>query len=246
MRLLNIALRRETLAPVLALSFASGCCVLMVTARVAWTANYRYIALVWNLLLAWIPLVLALLAEEKFQAGAGRDWRFGGLAAVWLLFFPNAPYIFTDLIHLNGYFAAHFWVDLTLILCCALTGFVSGFVSLFLMQGMVRKTFGSPASWLFIAGVAVLSSFGVCLGRFMRFNSWDVLFKPMTLCHHLGGWIADPFAQKFSLAFAAIFAAFTFIAYLMLYALTHLQHSQPSVAAAAVAPLGRPFDVLPS
>ena len=211
--------------PVLAMSFASGVCVLLVAARVAWTTNYRYIFLVWNLMLAWLPLLFALLAEEQFQVRAGRTWRFAGLAAAWLLFFPNAPYIFTDLIHLTGYFSTHFWVDLTSILCCALTGFMLGFVSLFMMQGLVRQRFGALVGWGFIAAVAGLSSFGVCLGRFMRFNSWDILCKPLKLYHHLGGWLTDPWGQKFSLGFAGLFAAFIFITYLMLYALTHLDRA---------------------
>jgi uncharacterized membrane protein len=238
MRLLRIALKRETAAPMLALSFASAVCLVMVAARVAWTSNYRYCFLAWNLFLAWLPLVFALLAQERFQTGAVRDWRFRFLATAWLLFFPNAPYIFTDLFHLTTNFRTHFWVDLTLILCCALTGFVLGFVSLFVMQGMVKRVFGGLASWLFIAGVAALSSFGVCLGRFMRFNSWDILFKPVKLYQGIGIWVADPLAHPMTFGFAALFAAFVFIAYLMLYALTQLQHAQPAVAGTATKPFG--------
>ena len=236
------------MAPMLALSFATGVCALLVATRVAWTGNYRYLFLGWNLFLAWVPVFLALLAQERFQADAveGRSWHFAALAGVWLLFFPNAPYIFTDLIHLTGYFSAHFWVDMTLILCCALTGFVLGFVSLFVMHGLVKRRLGSLAGWAFVAGVAVVSSFGVCLGRFMRFNSWDVLFQPIKLYHHIGGWFTDPVGQRLSLGFGALFAAFTFIAYLMLYALTHLQHYQPAVAGAKPDLLRPPFEPLPS
>ncbi len=227
MRLLKIAFRRETAIPVLALSFASAACVALVVARIITTGNLRYSFLVWNLFLAWLPLLFALLACENYQTASARNWRFASLAGAWLLFFPNAPYIFTDLIHLTTRYYGHFWVDLTLVLLCALTGLVLGFVSLYLMQTVVERMLGRPASWLFIAVVAALSGFGIYLGRFLRFNSWDVLFRPAQLYRGIGNWVADPLADVSSLAFTLLFATFVFFAYLMLYALTHLRPAQP-------------------
>src|SRR5262245_49330326 len=112
MKLLRIALKRETALPVMALVFSSAASVALVGARIIWTGNPRYALLVWNLFLAWLPLVFAMLACDRYQDESRRSWGFLGLATSWLLFFPNAPYIFTDLIHLNGYFYPHFWVDL--------------------------------------------------------------------------------------------------------------------------------------
>src|SRR5215467_12232490 len=157
MRLLKLALQRETAIPMLALIFASAASVILIAARIVWTKDLRYAAFIWNLFLAWLPLVFALLACEKYQTTSGRSWHFLGLVGTWLLFFPNAPYIFTDLIHLTGTFYRHFWVDLVLILLCAMTGLVLGFVSLFLMQSVVTRLLGRAASWLFIAVVAGLS-----------------------------------------------------------------------------------------
>ena len=222
MKLVNLLFHRETRSPMLALTFASGTAVALVIARIAATRNIHYAFLVWNLFLAWLPLIFALLARERYRAGLRRDWRFASLAGAWLLFFPNAPYIFTDLIHLIYGQYRHFWVDLMLVLICALTGFVLGFVSLYLMQSLVRQRFGQVASWLFIGGVAGLSGFGIYLGRFLRFNSWDVVLKPMKLYHGINAWAANPLANPTSFAFPALFATFLFITYVMLYALTHL------------------------
>jgi uncharacterized membrane protein len=227
MKLLSLAFKRETAIPILALTFASAASVALVVARIISTGNFRYSFLVWNLLLAWLPLVFALLASEKYERASGRDWRFLGLAGAWLLFFPNAPYIFTDLTHLTTRYFGHFWVDLMLILLCALTGLVLGFVSLYLMQSVVERMLGRLASWLFIAAVAALSGFGIYLGRFMRFNSWDVLFRPVQLYRGIGNWVTDPLANPTSLAFPLLFGTFLFITYLMLYALTHLQPTRP-------------------
>jgi uncharacterized membrane protein len=228
MRLLKLAFSRETAMPMLALTFASGASVALVCARVIWTGRLSYAFLVWNLFLAWLPLLFALLACEKYQNGSGRNWRFLGLAGAWLLFFPNAPYIFTDLIHLTTRFYGHFWVDMVLILICALTGLVLGFVSLYLMQSVVTRMFGHLASWLFIALVAGLSGFGIYLGRFLRFNSWDILFKPIELYRGIGNLVSGPLTHPATFGFPVLFATFLFLAYVMLYALTHLQQVQPT------------------
>jgi len=268
MKILRIAFKQETAMPVLALTFASGVSVALVIARIAWTGQIRYSFLVWNLFLAWLPLIFALLAREHYRKGTrtkvnsdeptpgptkegsiigrafatvpllgrvrrgfrDRNWRFLGLTAAWLLFFPNAPYIFTDMIHLTTHFFAHFWVDLMLILLCALTGLVLGFVSLYLMQSVVVQMFGRVASWVFIAVVAGLSSFGVYLGRFVRVNSWDIVARPGKLYHGINAWASDPFAHATSFAFPALFATFLFITYLMLYALTHLPQAHQMAA----------------
>ena len=225
MKTLRILFGPETRPTMLALTFASGAGVALVVARILATRNLNYAFLVWNLFLAWLPLIFALLARERSRTGTRHDWRFAGLAGAWLLFFPNAPYIFTDVIHLLYGQYRHFWVDLTLVLICALTGFVLGFVSLYLMQSVVRRMYGQIVSWLFIAGVAGLSGFGIYLGRFVRLNSWDVIAKPLKLYHGVSHWAANPLASSNTFTFPLLFATFILLAYVMLYTLTHLPRS---------------------
>jgi uncharacterized membrane protein len=237
MRLLKLAFKRETAMPVLALVFASVVCLALVSARIIITRQIRYVFLAWNLMLAWLPLVFALLACERYHDKAKQTWRFFGFAGAWLLFFPNAPYIFTDLIHLTTQYFSHFWVDMVLILLCALTGLVLGFVSLYLMQSVVARVLGRKASWVFIAAVTGLSGFGIYVGRFLRFNSWDVVFKPVELYRGIGNGFAP--LQPASWAFPMLFATFLFTAYLMLYALTHLRQMQPMSLEGELTPAGR-------
>jgi uncharacterized membrane protein len=222
MKYLKLPFQRETIAPMLALLFASAVSLALIGLCIVWTKNFYYGLLGWNLFLAWMPLLFALLARDTFRSQPKRTWRFYGLAGLWLLFFPNAPYIFTDLIHLWPGFRLHFWIDLTLILLCALTGLVLGFVSLYLMQSIVAQRFGRVASWLFVALTAGLCSFGIYLGRFLRFNSWDVLLRPGKIYHGLDAWMDSPMISTASAAFLVFFALFFFIAYVMLYALTRL------------------------
>jgi uncharacterized membrane protein len=223
MKLLKFAFRRETAMPMLAITFASGVSVALVLARMVWARRVSdHAFLIWNLFLAWMPLLFALLACREFCENSRPTWKFRGLTAAWLLFFPNAPYIFTDLTHLTTRFSGHFWVDMVLILSCAFTGLVVGFLSLFLMQSVVARVMGRAASWLFVAAVAGLSGFGIYVGRFLRFNSWDIVYQPLALCRGVFKWAADPLSHSSSYAFPVLFATFLFIAYLMLYAFTHL------------------------
>jgi uncharacterized membrane protein len=230
MKLLNLFSRRETAAPLLALAFATAVSVALVAARIVSTRNLHYGLLVYNLFLAWLPLVFALLASEHSRRSAKPNWRFAGLAAAWLLFFPNAPYIFTDLVHLSTWFYGQFWVDLALVLMCAITGLVLGFLSLYLMHSIVTKMYGPITGWTFIAVAAALGSFGVYLGRFLRFNSWDVFAKPAQFYHGLGNWAGYYMYHGFSIAFLVLFAAFLFVTYLMLYALTHLSPARETIS----------------
>ncbi len=223
MRIVKFALRRETAGPVLALVFASAVSVAVIGGRVISTGRLNYACLVWNLFLAWLPLLFAILACDTYRDGSWRNWRFLTFTGAWLLFFPNAPYIFTDVIHVATRHYAHFWVDLVLVLLCALTGLVLGFLSLYLMQSVVTRIFGRLASWLFVAGMAALGGFGIYVGRFLRFNSWDVLCKPAEFYRGIGHWAADPFGHPTAVAFPAMFGTFLFVSYLMLYALTHLE-----------------------
>lgn len=211
--------------PMIALMIASAACVGLVVGRIAWTRNAEYVFLIWNLFLAWVPLVFSFLACDEYRQRAAGNWRFLALGASWLLFFPNAPYIFTDVIHARFHFYHHFWVDLTLILLCAVTGLILGFLSLYLMHTVVVRRLGGAAGWLFIALVAGLSGFGIYLGRVLRFNSWDVVWKPLALYQGIGQWATAPATPSAKLGFPVLFAVFLFFSYLMLYALTHLQQS---------------------
>ena len=221
--------RRETAVPMLALSFASIVSVVLVIGRMIWMRDTHFAFLIWNLFLAWMPMVFALLARDHQRAGANPGWRFLAFGGAWLLFFPNAPYIFTDVVHLSQYYS-RFWPDLVLILISALTGMVLGFVSLYLMQSAVRHLAGEWMSWLFIGGVALLSGFGICFGRFLRLNSWDIVM-PGKMFHTIGHW-ARQTPVIYSIGYSVLFAAFLFVSYLMLYALTHLSPTHVTTAPA--------------
>jgi uncharacterized membrane protein len=147
-----------------------------------WTLTYDF--LIKNLFLAWVPYFLSLAAVRMHRRGtiARAKWKIALVWCSWLVMFPNAPYIFTDLIHWrNRPRVMPWWFDLGLVLMFGLAGCFAGIVSLKMMHELVRRAIGGVAGWAFVTVVAVLSGFGVYLGRFERWNSWDLLTQP----HHV-------------------------------------------------------------
>ena len=207
---------RRRLATVLALLLASLFCVALVVVRNVHTdtSNFRY--LIWNLFLAWIPFALAVFVYDRW----GR--RRGGLlllalGVLWLLFFPNAPYIATDFVHLRHDPQAPFWYDAVTIAAFAWMGVLLGFASLYLMQTVVRQWRGAVAGWIFAFGAIALGSLGIYLGRFLRLNSWDAVEHPSVLPRILHAVARDPFAYQEAIAVTIVFTAALSFAYFLLY-----------------------------
>jgi len=161
---------------VLALAAASALCVAMLEFRIHATGDSFYRFLVWNLMLAWIPLGFAAIAHAR--ARRRPDAIVVGAGLLWLLFFPNAPYVLTDFIHLEDNTVAPVWYDALMLSAFAWTALLLGFASLYLMQLVVRRALGPVAAWVCVVGALGLASLGVYIGRFVRLNSWDALLHP--------------------------------------------------------------------
>ena len=172
---------KHTLLLLAALLFTSSLAVAIWLVRFVYTGSLGFIFLQWNLFLAWLPVLFALLARRKGASRWGR-WLWGGL---WLLFFPNAPYLLTDLLHLGQIGRVPIWYDLIMLLTFALAGLFLGFASLFWLHDLVSKKWNQVTGWLFVLVVLGLSSFGVYIGRFLRWNSWDLLLNPTVLLRDL-------------------------------------------------------------
>ena len=203
------------------LAGASVVCVGILRLRVELVGSARYSFLIWNLFLAWIPFFIAYFI---FVSSISRFWLYFIVpfsAVVWLLFFPNAPYILTDLQHLSSAGGEiPVWYDVILLIWFSFTGLFLGMVSLFLMQEIVRREFGGWFSWGFVLAVAGLSTIGVYMGRFLRWNSWDVLGNLGGMVQFTLYYIINPTIR--SLVFAGLFVPFFLFVYLLLYSFGHL------------------------
>ena len=209
--------RHDLRAVLLTLAAASAVGTGLLIARVAFTGQFRQLYLAWNLFLAWVPLFFALRVEEMGRENGRRGLRYWSACGAWLLFFPNAPYIFTDLIHITRSAPTRVWTDMLIVLVFAVTGLALGFLSLQRMQSLIVRRGGRIFGWLFVFAVALLSGFGVYLGRFERWNSWDVVVNPFKLLSDAMNWL-NPHAALFT----TLFGVFIFTAYAILYSLTLL------------------------
>ena len=203
---------RRRLVTVLSLVAVSLFCVALVLVRFGESGSTKFIGLIWNLFLAWIPFVLAVVVYDRW-----RRQRVGPallvLGGLWLLFFPNAPYIVTDFVHLERTTDAPYWYDAVTVSAFAWTGVLLGFASLFLMQTVVRQWRGVGTGWAF-AGVAIaLGAVGIYLGRVLRLNSWDALELPRIL----HGVALNPFAHQQAIAVTVLISMALGFAYVLLY-----------------------------
>lgn len=160
-----------------------------------------FLFLVWNLFLAWIPYWFSMLLEKTKKFKLLTILILFG----WLLFFPNAPYLVTDLLHLKSRSPVPMWYDVFLFFCFAWTGLMLGFSSLLEVKKFLDKRF---AGWLtnsFVICSTLLCGFGVFIGRFQRWNSWDLFTNPFQLFSDLFLILGNPFdyMRTFGLAVVA-------------------------------------------
>ena len=218
---------RRRLAILGSLAGLSALVVAMVAVRVSYSGNSYYEALVWNLLLAWIPFALAVYVYDGRRRGV-RGPLLWAAGVLWLVFFPNAPYIVTDFKWLRESIGAPIWYDVVLVASAAWCGLMLGFISLYLMQAVVRRSIGTVKAWLFVLGVLAVSSFGIYLGRFQRWNSWDVFTQPGHFAHNVWPHVAQPYDHPKTVAVTALFTAFLAMTYLVFYSFAEVEAGEPT------------------
>jgi uncharacterized membrane protein len=212
-------------AAVVALVFASALCLAMLVGRAVMVRHVQLTFYIWNLFLAWLPLLFGLRVYRLAGTSPARWWPLAICAVLWFLFFPNAPYIVTDFLHLKPHPLAPVWFDIVMMMSFAWTGLLLGYLSLLLMQEIVRARKGPQWGWCFALTMLALSSFGIYLGRFKRWNSWDVLVRP----HGLAGDVLSRFDIRSNpemTYFLLTFLCFSLLSYTTLYTLTHLRTAE--------------------
>jgi uncharacterized membrane protein len=209
------------IAVVASLAMLSLFVVAMIGFRVLYTRTPEHLAIAWNLLLAWIPFVLALVVYERSRAGVAMPLLLA-LALLWLLFLPNAPYIITDLKHVGIGGGVPVLYDVLLLSAAAWTGLVLGLTSLFLMHVVARRVIGAVNAWAFVVAVLALSSFGIYLGRVQRWNSWDVFVRPGSLLGEIASGLLHPLSHPRPIALTVLLTSFLLASYLFFYSLARM------------------------
>ena len=186
--------------------------VILLLIRIMLTGNLAFRFLPWNLFLAWLPYAITRYLEKEFvQVRLRRKLIL--FFILWILFIPNSFYILTDLFHLQPREESSRWFDLTLILSFAWNGLVLGILSVRQMERIVMNYFHFSNSFFFLLPVMGLNALGIYIGRYMRFNSWDVVTNPFSLATEMGNMIIHPIAHFETWSMIGCFAIFMTLLY---------------------------------
>ena len=185
---------------------------LLITVRIFYTGSTLYLFLVWNIFLAWIPYILSCFFSDY---RAKEKWKQLFLFASWLLFFPNALYIVTDLIHLEEATHVPLWYDAVLLFASSFIGIMMAFVSLQKAEYLLNGFFSKRIVMALIPLILFLASFGVYLGRFQRWNSWDVIHNPLSLGIDILSRFVSPVDHMKTWAITIIFTALYSLLYFL-------------------------------
>ena len=191
--------------------FCAFSCLLSVT-RVAFTGNPTYLFLIWNLFLAFIPYVISRVILLIDITRTVRVLLLG----VWLLFVPNSFYLLTDLFHLPRFADVPAWFDLLLLLSFGINGMLLGVISLRKIEIVLEKLRGRALPLMFVFVVMFLNAFGIYLGRYLRFNSWDIVTRPFALFEELYLIIANPFDNLMEWGMVGSYAVFMTLIYFII------------------------------
>ena len=161
--------------------------------------------IVWNLFLAFIPLTLSFYL---FRGSATRNLFWWTILLVFVAFLPNAPYILTDSIHIIELSQNYpSWAIILILipqyLLFITTGFEAYVISLTKLDNYLANLVAKQYLILVKAIAHCLCVIGIYLGRFERFNSWDLVSRPLKVIFTTWSDL-DNFGSLFSMAIAVL------------------------------------------
>lgn len=183
----------------------SGVGLLLLLVRLAVSGSMRYWFLPWNLFLAWIPFLLSFVVLYAGKRYRWVSWQFIASLLAWLFFLPNSFYIVTDLIHIHDTGEVGIVYDVVMMTTYVLTGTLLGFVSLLMIEKELRRGLSARISTLGILMIILLSSFAIYLGRYLRWNSWDVLANPASILLDVADRIFRPYDHPLAFTTTLLF-----------------------------------------
>lgn len=186
--------------------------LLLLGIRVIMTGSPLFLFLPWNLFLAFTPLWLSSKLTNNPALIENKKW-FAIAFAGWILLLPNSFYILTDLFHLKLREDSNRWFDLTLIFSFAWNGLLMGILSVRQMEKIIVHCFRLRQEWLFLYPVMWLNAFGIYIGRYLRFNSWDMITNPFQLLDDVVYMFVHPLRNFYPWAMICCFAVFMTIIY---------------------------------
>ena len=176
-----------------------------------WSIDYWYLS--WNLILAFIPLFIMSFLIRWLKKHRMSHPSSMALIFVWLSFLPNSFYIITDYIHLLDTKSVSIMLDIILIFLVTLTGLIAGFASVHMFEKQLMKRYSRQFSRGAIIAIFLASSFAIYLGRYLRWNTWDIVLNPAGLLFDVSDRLINPTAYSNTFSTTAIFFVFLTLMY---------------------------------
>jgi uncharacterized membrane protein len=187
--------------------------VCLTAIRVVYTGELLFVWLNWNLFLAFVPYAITRFAAQS-PAWKRSNKKFFLVFISWLLFIPNSFYIITDLFHLSARMPVPLWFDLALILSFVWNGLVLGILSMRQMEKIMEAKFNLKNEWLFVYPMMLLNAFGIYVGRYLRYNSWDIITNPFQLFNDIIYMIVHPIRNRFDWSMILCYSVFMALIYI--------------------------------
>jgi uncharacterized membrane protein len=192
---MNIATTNAPYRFIAAIGFSCAVSLGLLAARVIDSDSARYIFLLWNLLLAVIPVPLGWWLVQRIRLFGWLHWQQILLTLLWLSFLPNSFYLVTDFIHLRETYEASLIFDVMLLASFMCNGFILGFLSVYMIHKELIRRMSELKAYGIVALILLACSFAAYLGRFTRWNTWDLLLRPAGLLFDVSDRIINPAAH---------------------------------------------------
>ena len=175
-----------------AFGLLSGLCLVLFSFRVIATGSFRYWFIPENLALAWLALSFSWLLVTSLSKHRWLSWQNLALSVVWLVLLPNTWYVLTDFLHVYGTGEISQLYDIVMMSLLVICGFGLGFASLYLIHLEFLKRLPNRGAHIIVGGIILLSSFGIYLGRDLRWNTWDVVSNPGGIILNVSDRVVSP------------------------------------------------------
>ena len=207
-------LRQVELRYLKSVGLISCLCLAFFVVRLLLTGVSSYMFIPGNLVLAWLGLFFGSVLVRQLKITRWASWQNIALTTLWLFFLPNTWYVLTDFIHVYPTGDISELYDIVMVGSLVVSGFILGFTSLFLVHKELLKRFGNWRAGYLVTCIILLSSFGIYLGRDLRWNSWDVIANPSGIILNVSDRLIDPLGHLRAFNVTGLFFVLISVMYL--------------------------------
>ena len=198
--------------------------VLYVTGSIV-TGDWGYWYLVWNLFLAWVPFGLGVWLHHLLTRQRWIEWLPLGVTVLWLCFLPNTFYMITDLVHVHSEDLDIMMYNIVLLVSFIAVSVALGLASLALIHSELRRRLPARICWRIMLGIIFVVSFAIYIGRYLRWNTWDILTEPVGILFDLSERVINPTAHPQTFVTTLLFFVLLSTGYYAVWKLTELLRS---------------------